>query len=261
MKKGTRFILVGCLVGALCTVTAVLWRSNRLSTVHVSAPADDAWSALVRKTDLDVPDTGPTGTEPRPDISEPLPSTPDSPTETSPASSAASPENDDTASGPATKGLVIRDRLMSSGFASGSGVRSVDTVVMHSTYNPLGGDEFGVDRIIGIYRSYGVSSHYLIARDGTVYRLVRENDIAYHAGVSKMRDGRADVNGFSIGIELVGNEDSGYTDAQYAALNALIGDIRVRHDIRHILGHDDIAPGRKTDPWGFDWARIGGKKL
>lgn len=154
----------------------------------------------------------------------------------------------------------IEKRLVSWGFTASNG-RKIDTVVIHSTYNALGGDPFSVSKIIDIYKSYGVSPHYIVARDGTVYRLVDEKNIAYHAGDSKMPDGRSNVNAFSIGIEVIGKDDGSPSDAQYDALKKLIADIETRYDIKHILGHSDIAPGRKSDPWGFSWKKIGGKEL
>ncbi|QQS15584.1 MAG: N-acetylmuramoyl-L-alanine amidase [Candidatus Moraniibacteriota bacterium] len=154
----------------------------------------------------------------------------------------------------------IEKKLVSWGFTASSG-RKIDTVVIHSTYNALSGDPFSVSKIIDIYKSYGVSPHYLVARDGTVYRMVEEKNIAYHAGDSEMPDGRTNVNAFSIGIEVIGKDDGSPSDAQYDALKKLIADIETRHDIKHILGHSDIAPGRKSDPWGFSWKKIGGKEL
>ncbi len=155
---------------------------------------------------------------------------------------------------------VIVNRLVSWGFAEMSG-RKIDTIVIHSTYNALGGDPFSVEKIIGIYKSYGVSPHYLIARDGMVYRLVEEKSVAYHAGDSVMLDGRKNVNDFSIGIEIIGKDDGSPSDEQYVSLEKLIADIKSRNDINHVVGHSDIAPGRKTDPWGFKWKEIGGKEL
>ena len=154
----------------------------------------------------------------------------------------------------------IEKRLVSWGFSKSSG-RKIDTVVIHSTYNATGGDLFSVSKIIDIYKSYGVSPHYLVARDGTVYRMVEEKNIAYHAGDSEMPDGRKNVNAFSIGIEVIGKDDGGPSDAQYDALKKLLADIETRQTIKHILGHSDIAPGRKSDPWGFNWKKIGGKDL
>ena len=154
----------------------------------------------------------------------------------------------------------IEKRPVSWGFTASSG-RKIDTVVIHSTYNALGGDPFSVSKIIDIYKSYGVSPHYIVARDGTVYRLVDEKNIAYHAGDSKMPDGRSNVNAFSIGIEVIGKDDGNPSDAQYDALKKLLADIETRQTIKHILGHSDIAPGRKSDPWGFNWKKIGGKDL
>ncbi len=107
-----------------------------------------------------------------------------------------------------------------------------------------------------------VSAHYLIDEDGSVYRLVAEEMRAWHAGESSWR-GDSDVNGRSIGIELVNpGHEFGYrrfAEAQMAALEGLAGEVLSRHPIvpRHVLGHSDVAPGRKTDPGElFDWPRL-----
>ena len=107
-----------------------------------------------------------------------------------------------------------------------------------------------------IYESYGVSAHYLIDRSGTIYRLVEDKNIAYHAGVSKMPDGRRDVNDFSIGIEMMNKEDTAYTTAQYGAVNSLVASLKKKYHIKDIVGHNNIAPDRKTDPWKFDWKKL-----
>ncbi|MEP7162202.1 MAG: N-acetylmuramoyl-L-alanine amidase [Candidatus Moraniibacteriota bacterium] len=156
---------------------------------------------------------------------------------------------------PASATLDIVPRLLGFGYREASD-RSIDTVVIHSSYNASGGDVYDIDKIIKQYEDYGVGAHYLIGRAGTVYRLVAEKNIAYHAGVSKVPDGRKNVNDFSLGIELDGTETSGYTGKQYDALNALLTDIKSRYKIKFVVGHADIAPGRKTDPWSFDWKRV-----
>jgi N-acetylmuramoyl-L-alanine amidase len=104
-----------------------------------------------------------------------------------------------------------------------------------------------------------VSSHYLIDEDGTAYRLVDEGRRAWHAGVSWWA-GERDVNGVSIGIELVNpGHEFGYRSfpsAQMQALIALCRDILTRHPIPpgRVLGHSDVAPARKRDPGElFDW--------
>jgi hypothetical protein len=81
--------------------------------------------------------------------------------------------------------------------------RPIDTIVIHSSYNAIGKDPYSIEGIIQECKIYGVLPHYLIARDGTIYLLAPEEDIAYHAGESKMPDGRTEVNDFSIGIELI----------------------------------------------------------
>ncbi len=153
-------------------------------------------------------------------------------------------------------GLEITPRLTSFGFRTPPSERSIDTIVLHSSYNASGGDAYNLEKIIGQYEQYGVGAHYLIARDGKIYQLVRESNIAYHAGESKMPDGRKNVNDFSIGIEIVGTEDSGFTGKQYDAVNDLITQIKTRYKIKDIVGHGDVAPSRKTDPWKFDWKKL-----
>ena len=152
--------------------------------------------------------------------------------------------------------LSIIDRLMSSGFSVPAKTRTIDTIVLHSSYNPNGGDAYGVAELVQIYESYGVSAHYLIDRSGGIYQLVEDKNIAYHAGASKMPDGRKDVNNFSIGIEMINKEDTQFTKAQYEAVNMLIAMLKKKYGIKYIVGHSDIAPARKTDPWNFDWKKL-----
>ena len=103
-----------------------------------------------------------------------------------------------------------------------------------------------------------VSSHFLIRRDGTLIQFVPTHMRAWHAGQSSFR-GRSNVNDFSLGIELEGTDDSPFTDAQYDALTQLTNTLMLvypRIDVAGLVGHSDIAPGRKTDPGRcFDWCR------
>lgn len=107
-----------------------------------------------------------------------------------------------------------------------------------------------------------VSSHYVVEEDGRVFRLVAEERRAWHAGVSYWR-GRRNVNGDSIGIEIVNpGHEFGYRpfpEAQVAAVIDLVADIRSRWSIedRDIVGHSDVAPARKHDPGElFPWKRL-----
>lgn len=104
-----------------------------------------------------------------------------------------------------------------------------------------------------------VSAHFLIRRAGEVVQFVSTDERAWHAGVSSWQ-GREQCNDFSIGIELEGCDEEAYTDLQYDALNQLLTSLTKQYpDIRHdaIVGHSDIAPGRKTDPGpAFDWSRL-----
>lgn len=106
-----------------------------------------------------------------------------------------------------------------------------------------------------------VSSHALISRSGEVTQYVSFGDRAWHAGESCYR-GRRACNDFSVGIELEGTDDSAYERAQYERLAQLIDVLGGAYpSLRNadIVGHCDIAPGRKTDPGpSFDWARLRG---
>lgn len=101
-----------------------------------------------------------------------------------------------------------------------------------------------------------VSSHFLIRRDGELIQFVPCTQRAWHAGASNWH-GRERCNDFSIGIELEGSDFEPFTDAQYAVLSQLTQALQATYPIAEIVGHSDIAPGRKTDPGPyFDWARL-----
>lgn len=151
--------------------------------------------------------------------------------------------------------LKITNKFVSWGYQSASG-RKIDVIIIHSSYNALGGDPYNLEKLLAEYKQYGVAPHYLIDREGKIYKLVEEKNIAYHAGESQVPDGRTDVNNFSVGVEIMNTEESKFTDEQYAALNNLLRYLRSKYKIKYVLGHNQIAPGRKTDPWNLDWERI-----
>ncbi len=101
-----------------------------------------------------------------------------------------------------------------------------------------------------------VSAHFLVRRDGELVQFVRLDDRAWHAGESCF-DGRERCNDFSIGIELEGCDNELYEAVQYEQLVELSYALMDRYpgiSPERIVGHCDIAPGRKTDPGqAFDW--------
>lgn len=101
-----------------------------------------------------------------------------------------------------------------------------------------------------------VSYHYLVGRDGTAYQLVQESRRAWHAGVSRWL-ARENCNDFSLGVALSFHPDEGaYPQVQLDAAAELVADICKRRglDGSRIVGHADISPGRKTDPYpAFPW--------
>ncbi len=103
-----------------------------------------------------------------------------------------------------------------------------------------------------------VSAHYLIGNDGRLWQLVREEDRAWHAGAGEWR-GQEDINSRSIGIELDNTGTRPFSNPQMSALENLMQGIMTRWSIQpeNVIGHSDMAPGRKIDPGlRFDWHRL-----
>lgn len=145
----------------------------------------------------------------------------------------------------------------------------IDMVVLHNISLPPG--QFGGNDIERLFTNtldcsshpfyaglvnMRVAAHFLIRRDGELVQFVSCNERAWHAGVSCWQ-GRARCNDFSIGIELEGSDYVPFRDAQYVTLAALLPALKQVYPIQHLVGHNDIAPQRKTDPGPFfDWQRI-----
>jgi N-acetyl-anhydromuramoyl-L-alanine amidase len=145
---------------------------------------------------------------------------------------------------------------------------AVSLLVIHNISLPPG--EFGGDGIIRLFtntldcgahpyyetlRGVRVSSHLLIRRAGELIQFVPCACRAWHAGASSWK-GRERCNDFSLGVELEGADDVPYTDVQYRRLAEVTSVLKRLYPIGDIVGHADIAPGRKTDPGpAFDWAR------
>lgn len=144
----------------------------------------------------------------------------------------------------------------------------IDMLVIHNISLPP--DEFGGQAIAQLFtnaldteahpyyaqlKGLQVSAHFLIRRTGEIIQFVPCGKRAWHAGAS-LWQGRSACNDFSLGVELEGSDDVPFTDRQYAALIRLTRRLKRTYPIRHIVGHSDIAPGRKTDPGSyFDWPR------
>lgn len=149
-----------------------------------------------------------------------------------------------------------------------------DMVVIHNIHlppQPAGATEFAGDAIERLFTNcldlnahecfaelaqLRVSAHFLLRRDGEMIQFVPCNQRAWHAGVSSWQ-GRERCNDFSIGIELEGSDFVPFTAIQYQVLDQLLLAIQARYPIAHVVGHSEIAPGRKTDPGSFfDWEKL-----
>lgn len=142
----------------------------------------------------------------------------------------------------------------------------VDLLVIHNISLPPG--QFGGPYIAALFanaldhdahpyfdqlRPLRVSAHFLILRTGELVQFVSADARAWHAGVSRFGD-RERCNDFSIGIELEGSDFVPFELAQYRTLAALTQALLHRYPLISVLGHEHIAPGRKTDPGPFfDW--------
>ena len=149
---------------------------------------------------------------------------------------------------------------------------SIDTIILHCISLPE--CQYDNNNVIELFtnkldhkkhpsfedlRDLKVSSHIFIRRTGEIIQFVPFNKRAWHAGKSKYK-GRSNFNDFSIGIELEGSVTDDYTNEQYNELKKcilLLKDLFPSIKDSNILGHSDIAPGRKTDPGSnFSWERI-----
>lgn len=144
----------------------------------------------------------------------------------------------------------------------------IELLVIHNISVPPG--EFGGPGIIELftnrlnpdahpyYRGLAglmVSAHFLIRRSGELIQFVACGKRAWHAGESSWR-GRSRCNNFSLGIELEGTDDQPFEEVQYQRLAELTRALRAKYPCTDIVGHFEIAPGRKTDPGPhFDWVR------
>ena len=141
--------------------------------------------------------------------------------------------------------------------------RKVDTIVLHYTGMRTGGEALG--RLCD--PAAKVSAHYLIEEDGRVFRLVAEENRAWHAGVSSWK-GEGEINARSVGVEIVNpGHEWGYREfppPQIDALIDLLKGVAARHEVSlsRVVGHSDIAPERKDDPGEkFPWARLAAEGL
>ena len=128
----------------------------------------------------------------------------------------------------------------------------IDTIIIHYT---------GSMSTEGTLQWFGnndakVSAHYVISRTGKVFQYENWRTTLWHAGKSEW-NGRSSLNGTSIGIELVGTYHSGFELKQMASLWGVLRDIYRELPIKYVLGHEQVSPGRKTDPGpSFDWTYI-----
>lgn len=146
---------------------------------------------------------------------------------------------------------------------------SIRLVIIHAISLPpghFGGDaierlftntlDFSAHPFYDALRALRVSAHFLVRRTGELVQFVSCDQRAWHAGASNFR-GAPRCNDFSIGIELEGCDERPFEPIQYRALDALIGVLNERYPIEDIVGHCDVAPGRKTDPGPhFDWSEV-----
>jgi AmpD protein len=166
-----------------------------------------------------------------------------------PAAQCPSPNQDDRPDGALPELIVIHGISLPPGGFGGPYIEQLFTncldISAHSYF----------EEIAGLH----VSAHLLLRRDGSLLQFVPFGRRAWHAGPSSFR-GRSCCNDFSIGIELEGEDEVPYADAQYVELPLVIRALFEAYpslNTRLIAGHCDIAPGRKTDPGpAFDWLRL-----
>ena len=141
--------------------------------------------------------------------------------------------------------------------------KSVKIIVIH--YTGMQSERESIDRLCDIKSK--VSSHFIINRKGKIYRLVKDRQVAWHAGKS-FWDKYKNINKNSIGIELVNRgHEFGYTNfskKQILSLVQICKHLIKKYKIKkkYIVGHSDIAPLRKIDPGEkFPWEKLAKKNI
>ncbi len=163
-----------------------------------------------------------------------------------PAIQVPSPNCDDRPPGVEITLLVVHNISLPPGRFGGTAIAELFTNRLDPAAHPY----------FATIRDLRVSAHFVIGRDGALTQFVSCARRAWHAGVSSWR-GRSQCNDFSIGVELEGTDELAYEAIQYRVLARLARGLRRRYPIGDFAGHQDIAPGRKTDPGpAFDWARF-----
>ena len=146
---------------------------------------------------------------------------------------------------------ITIERHPSPNFGPRHGVNGPSLIVLHYTAMPS--LEAALERLSN--PEHEVSAHYLIDQQGCVIQLVAEAQRAWHAGTGSWGAYR-DINSASIGVELCNAGDHGFSMLQMEGLKALLGEVKQRWAISadKVIGHSDMAPGRKKDPGRlFDW--------
>lgn len=149
--------------------------------------------------------------------------------------------------------------MRSPNFNDRRGQSQPDMIVLH--YTDMASTQEALERLCD--PATEVSAHYLIDESGNILQLVDENKRAWHAGKSWWQ-GRDDVNSRSIGIEIANKPPNPFTQAQILSTITLCRDLIERYHIpaQNIVGHSDIAPGRKQDPGPlFPWKTLAQAKV
>jgi len=157
----------------------------------------------------------------------------------------ASPNCDERPPGSAIELLIIHHISLPPGEFGGSGIVEFFTNRLDPEAHPY----------FASIAEVKVSAHFLVRRDGGLIQFVPCAKRAWHAGDSSWK-GKTRCNDFSIGIEMEGTGEIPFTEAQYGRLTGLTRALLAHYPIADIVGHSDVAPGRKSDPGPhFDWAR------
>ena len=191
-----------------------------------------------------------------PEESEIIEETPLEEATTTPEEETITPEEETTEPEEEITKPEIVDNILTWGYYIPGTPRTIDTIIIHSAYNATGEDVHSVEGVLEEFKLYKVTSHFLIARDGTIYQLAPEEAVAYHAGRGQMPDGsRKDkINNYSLGIESIYSETESPNDIQIEKLVALVSYLMDKYGIstENILEHEDISLSGKDDMWNFE---------
>lgn len=150
----------------------------------------------------------------------------------------------------------ITVNYLKTGFKKPKKARVVDTILIMSTQASIDNNPYSKDQILKDLQKKKSSTHFLIDREGNIYKLAQETKTAFFSTKERMPDGRNGIENFAIGITLVQKDTDTLTEEQYTSLNSLSIYLASRWQIKNIVSFRGLVADWSVGPYNFDWNKF-----